>query len=285
MAAAFDPRVTPARPDLAAAELADRVEAARYVAGEARQVIAPAAPLSFTAAADARLESELLFGERFTVYEDKSGWAWGQAALDGYVGYLPAAALGAWEGRATHVVGVPRAHLYPAPAVKTRARHGLSLGARLRIVDEADGYGRLQSGDWVYARHLAEIDAPAPDWVATALSLAGAPYVWGGRSADGLDCSALVQLALQRAGRDCPRDSDQQAAALGAPVETDDLTALRRGDLVYWPDHVGIALGDGRLLHANATWMQVVAEPFADVLGRGGETDPAAITAIRRLVA
>ena len=284
MPAAIDPRVTPARPDLAAAELEGRVEAARYVVGEARQVVAPTAPLSFTAAADARLESELLFGERFTVYEDKAGWAWGQSALDGYVGYVPAVTLGPWEGRATHMVAVPHTHLYPAPAVKTRARFGLGLGARLRIVDEADGYSRLQSGDWVYARHLAEIDAPEPDWVATALSLTGTPYLWGGRSADGLDCSALVQLALQRADRDCPRDSDQQAAALGAPVETDDLMTLRRGDLVYWPGHVGIVLGDGRLLHANATWMQVVAEPFAHVLGRGGETDPAAVTAIRRLV-
>ncbi len=284
MAAAFDARVTPARPDLAAAELAGEVEAARYVAGEARQVIAPAAPLSFTPAADARLESELLFGERFMVYEDKAGWAWGQATLDGYVGYVPSAALGDWEGQATHVVAVPHTHLYPAPAVKTRIRFGLSLGARLRIVDEADGYSRLQSGDWVYARHLAEIETPEPDWIATALSLAGTPYLWGGRSADGLDCSALVQLALQRAGRDCPRDSDQQERALGAPVETDDLTALRRGDLVYWPGHVGIVLGDGRLLHANATWMQVVAEPLADVLGRGGETDVTAITALRRIV-
>lgn len=285
MPAALDPRVTPARPDLAAAELEGTVEAARYVAGEARQVVAPTAPLSFAAAADARLESELLFGERFIVFEEKAGWAWGQSALDDYVGYVPVAAFGAWEGQATHIVAVPHTHLYPAPAVKTRARFGLGLGARLRIVDEAGGYSRLQSGDWIYARHLAEIEATEPDWVATARSLIGTPYLWGGRSADGLDCSALVQLALQRAGRDCPRDSDQQAAALGAPVETDDLTALRRGDLVFWPGHVGILLGDGRLLHANATWMQVVAEPFADVLGRGGETDPAAITAIRRLAA
>ena len=284
MTAAFDPRVTPARPDLAAAELEGKVEAARYAAGEARQVAAPTAPLSFAAAADARLESELLFGERVTVYEDKAGWAWGQAALDGYVGYLPAAALGAWEGRATHVVAVPHTHVYPAPAVKARVRHGLSLGARLRIVDEADGFSRLQDGDWVFSRHLAEVAASEPDWVATALSLTGTPYLWGGRSADGLDCSALIQLALQRAGRDCPRDSDQQAAALGAPVETDDPASLRRGDLVYWPGHVGIVLGDGRLLHANATWMQVVAEPFADVLARGGETAPAAISAIRRVV-
>ncbi len=282
---AADPRVTPARPDLAAAGLEGKIAAARYVAGVARQVIAPAAPLGFAPAADARLETELLFGECFTVYEDKDGWAWGQAALDGYVGYVPAAALGDGEGPATHVVAVPRTHLYPAPAVKARARHGLGLGARLRVVDQTDGFGRLRDGGWVHARHLAAIGTPAPDWVATALSLIGTPYVWGGRSADGLDCSALVQLALQRAGHDCPRDSDQQAAALGVAVGSDDLATLRRGDLVYWSGHVGIVLGDGRLLHANATWMQVVAEPFADVLGRGGETDPAAITAIRRLAA
>lgn len=283
MSSAFDPRVTPARPDLAAAALEGEVEAARYTAGEVRQVVAPTAPLSFTPAADARLESELLFGERVTVFEDKAGWAWGQSTLDGYVGYLPSAALGDWEGQATHVVAVPHTHLYPAPTVKTRARHGLSLGARLRIVDEADGYSRLQGGDWIFTRHLGDIDTVEPDWVATALSLTGTPYLWGGRSADGLDCSALIQLALQRAGLDCPRDSDQQAAVLGAPVDAGDLADLARGDLVYWPSHVGIVLGDGRLLHANATWMQVVAEPFADVLARGGETDPAAITAIRRL--
>lgn len=279
----FDPRATPVRDDLAAAHLKDRFPRPRLVEGETRQVKVPVLPLGFRPANDARLETELLFGEGFTVYEEADGWAWGQAALDGYVGYVPAAGLTAELSRSTHVVAAAASHLFPEPDLKRRPLARFSLASRVAVEDETDGYCRIAGGGWLFAKHLVPLDRVAPDYVATGLRLLGLPYLWGGRSSLGVDCSGFLQLLLQRAGIACPRDTDQQAAALGEALPAPhDPAGLRHGDLVFFPGHVGIVLKGGQFLHANAFDMAVTVHVLDDVLKQAAAA-AAGISGVRRL--
>lgn len=282
-AESFDSRTTPVRDDLAAAHLRNRVQRPRYAEGETRQVAVPVLPLGFRPGADARLESQLLFGEGFTVYDEAEGWAWGQSALDGYVGYVPADGLAAELTRPSHAVAATTSHLYPDADLKQRPLAQLSLASRVEVVEERAGYCRLAGGGWLFAKHLAPLDEPAPDYIGTGLRLLGVPYLWGGRSAQGVDCSGFLQLVLQRAGIACPRDTDQQAEALGDAVpEPYEPAALKHGDLVFFPGHVGIVLDGGRFLHANAFDMAVAVHPLDEVLARA-DAAGAGVSGARRL--
>ncbi|OAS24756.1 peptidase P60 [Methylobacterium platani] len=288
----LDPRLTPARPDLADERLRGRVEAARFVAGRTQRIVAPVAPLRRAPDPQAALDSEALFGEAATVYELRDGWAFAQLAADGYVGYLPAEALGPVDPAPTHKVAALRTFLYPAADLKRPALAALDLGALVAVAAQEGQYARLADGRFVWAGHLAPRDAVEPDIAATALRFLGTPYLWGGRSSLGLDCSGLVQAALAAAGIPAPRDSDQQEAALGEPVAFGpDLAGLRRGDLVYWRGHTGMMLDATRLIHANGHHMAVAVEPLAEAEGRirAGATGPGtgdgAIRSIRRLPA
>jgi len=282
MSSDADSRTTPVRDDLVAATLAARYPGRRAVKGIAHRAVAPTLTLSFAPSAEARQESELLFGEPFTVYEQAGGWAWGQAGLDGYVGYAPAAGLTAEVVAPTHVVAAAASHGYPAPDPKRRPLYRLSLGSLVRVTACRDGYAEIAGGGWLFARHLAPVGEVEPDYIATARRLLGVPYLWGGRSAAGLDCSGLVQLALGHAGMACPRDSDMQERALGEAVPSGTHEAWRRGDLVFFPGHVGIVTDNGRFLHANAFAMMVTEEPLADVLDRA-RASGAGVSAVRRL--
>jgi cell wall-associated NlpC family hydrolase len=283
---AFDPRLTPARADLAAKELEGEVEAARYVEGRACDVIDAQAPLRAAPAPDAPLLTEALKGERVTVYDtNQEGWAWGQLAADGYVGWLPANALVPVGAPTTHKVAALRTLAFPGPSIKLPPVEALPLGARLGIVRSEDRLSVTRSGSYVPSAHLAPLDVYEPDFVAVAERFVGVPYLWGGKTALGLDCSGLVQVALTAAGLACPRDSDMQEGALGAPLV--DFAAstigLRRGDLIFWKGHVAIVRDDASLIHANAFHMAVAVEPIGDALARisaaGSE-----ITGVRRII-
>jgi cell wall-associated NlpC family hydrolase len=279
---AFDPRVTPARADLAAKHLEGNVSAARYVAGRWCEVVEPQAPLRREPRPDAPLETEALKGERITVYDmNGEGWAWGQLASDGYVGWLPDNALVPAGAAPTHKVTALRTLVFPGPSIKQPPLEALPLGARLVIARIEDRMAVTQSGAFVPAAHLAPLDRNEMDFVAVAERFLGAPYLWGGKTALGLDCSGLVQVALTACGISCPRDSDMQDAALGKTVVAD-LSALRRGDLIFWKGHVAIVRDRDSLIHANAYHMAVAIEPIADAVARirgtGGE-----ITGLRRI--
>lgn len=279
----LDRRIHPYRDDLAAAELAGLVQADRFVTGEPYQVRAATAPMHAAPDSAAEPVSELLFGERLTVYEVADGWAWVKSTLDDYVGYLKGELLSRETEPPTHVVDALATHIYPVPGIKAVPLGWLSLGSRLTVVGEDGTFSRLAGDRWVYRAHLAPLADPAPDFVATATRYLGQPYLWGGRSSAGLDCSGLVQVVLQRAGIRCPRDADMMAAELGRPVPTpDDFTTLRRGDLIFLPGHIMIVHGDGRVLHANATDMAVTLRPLAAVLA-GLTPEEGRITAIRRI--
>ncbi|KMO27505.1 C40 family peptidase [Methylobacterium aquaticum] len=286
----LDPRLTPARPDLADERLRGRVEAAAYVAGRPHRIAVPVAPLRHAPDSAAGLDSEALFGEAATIYDSRDGWAFAQLTADGYVGYLPAEALGPVDPAPTHRVAALRTFLYPAADLKRPVLGALSLGARVAVATQEGAYARLVDGRFVWAGHLAPLDTVEPDIAATALRFLGTPYLWGGRSSLGLDCSGLVQTALAAAGIPAPRDSDQQEAALGDAVALcPDLGGLRRGDLVFWRGHVGMMLDETRLIHANGHHMAVAIEPLADADRRirAGRTGPGtgdgAIRMVKRL--
>jgi cell wall-associated NlpC family hydrolase len=280
---AFDPRLTPARADLAAKHLEGKVKAARYVEGRIYDVIDPQAPLRREPRPDAPLDTEALKGERVTIYNaNGEGWAWGQLASDGYVGWLPDNALTPAGAAPTHKVTALRTLVFPGPSIKLPPLEALPLGARLAIAHIKDRMAVMQSGGHVPAAHLAPVDQNETDFVAVAERFLGTPYLWGGKTALGLDCSGLVQVALTACGVACPRDSDMQQRALGTAVSVN-LSPLSRGDLVFWKGHVAIACDRSNLLHANVHHMAVAIEPIADAVVRIRNAR-SEITSIRRIV-
>jgi cell wall-associated NlpC family hydrolase len=282
--AALDPRLTAARPELAAKHLEGKVAAARFVEGELREVVEPQAPVRRAPAPDASLDTEALKGERVMVYETTAeGWAWGQLDADGYVGWLPASALGASGPAATHKVAVLRTFVFPGPSIKLPPVEALSLGCRLAVAHIDEFFAVTDSGGHVPKRHLAPLEAMEGDVIAVAERFLGVPYLWGGKTSLGLDCSGLVQVALTACGIACPRDSDMQERALGTPLAPPaDLANLRRGDLLFWKGHVAIARDAATLVHANAFHMAVAIEPVAEAVRRI-KAAGCEVTSIRRL--
>jgi cell wall-associated NlpC family hydrolase len=280
--AGLDLRVHAWRPDQADAALAGRVEAARFASPVLHRCTAERTPMRAAPDAGAVAVSELLWGEGFALLEAAGGWAWGWSVHDHYVGHVELAALGPAVPPPTHRVVAPHALLFAAPSIKAPVLARPPMGAPVAAMGGEGDFLAAPGGGFLHARHLAPIDRPEADPVAVAARLMGAPYLWGGRSAAGVDCSGLVQLALALCGLAAPRDSDMQRDQLGAPVAPDG--PLRRGDLVFFPGHVGFMSGPGHLLHANAHWMAVVEEPLAEVVTRlsaAGHDRP--VTAVRRL--
>jgi cell wall-associated NlpC family hydrolase len=247
-----------------------------------REVIDPQAPVRRSPSPDAPLDTEALKGERVRVEEvTPEGWCRGTLEADGYAGWLPANALVAPGPAATHKVTVPRTLVFPGPSIKLPPIEALSLGCRLAITRMEAPFAITHSGGYVPARHLAPLDIFAPDLVAVAEAFLHAPYLWGGKTSLGLDCSGLVQIALTACGIPCPRDSHMQEAALGEPLSRD-LSALRRGDLLFWKGHVAIARDPDTLIHANAFHMAVAIEPISAAVARiaaGGSE----LTSVRRV--
>jgi cell wall-associated NlpC family hydrolase len=279
-----DPRLTPAREDLAADYLRSVIKVDRYAKGVPRQVRLSYAPLHARPDTASGRLTEALMGEAVIVYEDEGGWSWCQLATDGYVGYMPSVALGDPGDEPTHKVGVLRTFIYAEPDLKSKVLGAVSLGSQVAATSTEDVFTGIEGGGWVFGEHLRPVGEMEPDYLTTAIRFVGVPYLWGGKTSMGLDCSGLVQLSLQFAGvMNCPRDSDMQAAALGEAVDPDARLA-QRGDLVFFPGHVGMVIDDGVLLHANAWDMMVSPHPLRYVVAEVAKKHPTPVTAIRRLV-
>ena len=272
-----DKRLTPARPDLAAAHLKGKVEAARFVEGQKCLSLRGHAALRQKPESYAAQDTELLCGELFTVYEQKDGWAWGQIASDGYVGYLHALSLEPYAP-ATHRVTALSTPVFVAPDIKAAICGTLPMNAQVQMEKQAGDFFHTNAGFLSY-RHLVPLHEFAGDFVSVAERFLGVPYVWGGKTAAGLDCSGLIQTSLQAAGITAPRDTDMMEKSLGLPVNRED---IQRGDLVFWKGHMGVMLDGTRLLHANAFHMEVFAERLDQAIARIEKT-AGPVTSIKRL--
>jgi cell wall-associated NlpC family hydrolase len=283
----FDRRRHPVREDLAANTYQGLIAADRFVEGQIFQIGADRAGIRPHPETEVSIDTEALFGEDVTIYEQTpGGWAWGQLATDGYVGWLPSDALRNWH-QPTHRVRALRTFRYPEAELKRPPIGLLSMGSKVTVAAETEKrgcrYAVLNDGSAVVAKHLVPLDYSEQDWVARAEEFLGTPYLWGGRSSLGLDCSALVQLAAQTGGFSLPRDSDMQEAEAGDGIPFDDLSELRRGDLLFWKGHVGIISGPNQLLHANGYTMTVAFEALDGAVARIAATEWGAITKARRL--
>ncbi len=269
----LDRRLNAYRPDLADERLTGQVEAARFIGGIPMQVSAPVVDLRAEPRMDSGPQTQMIFGDSVRVFEEMDGWSWVQAERDGYTGYVSAAALERPAGDATHMVVVPRTFIYPGSDLRFPHTKALSLGSRVRIVGVAETrgtkYALLESGEALIASHIAPVDEHATDYVAVAETLLHTPYLWGGTSGFGIDCSGLVQLSMWVAGRKVLRDSDMQQNTLGEIVGPDaNYSNLKRGDLVFWKGHVAICASPDILIHASGHTMTVTLEPLQDAIKR-----------------
>ncbi|MEM9796256.1 MAG: C40 family peptidase [Pseudomonadota bacterium] len=258
----LDPRMTPANGHAAAHELRGVVEATRYVKGVVRSVQQPIVNLSD--APRGERASQLLFGEGFRVIDERDGYAFGQCLRDGYCGWVLSAALSRQEA-ATHWVAAPATHLYPKPRLKAPPEVAIFFGSQVRVTSDLGDFKKISTGHFIPSGHLQPLRARFADIVGVADMFLGTPYLWGGSSRWGVDCSGLIQQALIACGRDCPRDSDQQRA-LGRDLHAEE--PLQRGDLIFWAGHVGIMADETLLLHANAHHMAVAYETLDDASRR-----------------
>ena len=258
-----DRRTVPANKRVAGTGLAAEAGSRRAVEGEWMRCRSPSAPL--LAAPDGRMDSQLLFGERFLVLELRAGWAFGLMERDEYVGYLESCHLAA-DDSATHRVRTLWTHLYEEADIKSVPATPIPFGSRIQAVKAAGDFLQLADGKHVLSTHLDQVGVGIRDYVCAAELFLGSPYLWGGCTPAGIDCSGLVQLSLIASGASCPRDSDMQEGLGGGRVER--LDDLKRGDLVFWSGHVGIMVSPNCLLHATAHHMAVVREPLHEVLTR-----------------
>jgi hypothetical protein len=233
---------------------------------------------------DAPLDTEALFGEAVTVYEtDSEGWSWVQLKDDSYVGYLPTEALGPDGNAPTHRIDALRTFVYPSPSIKEPPLTALSLGSTIAVLAEDGKFFKTEAG-FIFAMHAKPLDVVEEDYAETAKRFEGIPYLWGGKSSLGIDCSGLVQTALKAAGIACPRDTSMQVNELGSPITFDErLMGLKRGDFVFWKGHVGIMLDAETLVHANGHFMEAVSEPLRMARDRTMAKGSGPIIAIRRL--
>lgn len=271
-----DKRITPANDRVAATWLKGQIAAPLYVDGTPKTVTGFVVDLFD--GPEGKRERQLLLGARVTVFEEVDGWAFLQSA-DGYVGYVRAAALGPMT-EVTHFVATPATHAYRDESFKSPDQCRLSFGARVTVLDERQKYFETSLG-FIPKKHLRPLSHPFADPVTVAQMHFGVPYLWGGNSIDGIDCSGLVAAALTACHMSCPADSDLQLEALGEDIAPD--APLQRGDLMFWNGHVGMMVDADTMIHANAHHMSTVYEPIDRAILRIATQSDGDVTARKRL--
>ena len=256
----MDRRLTPYSGRVAHVSLSGAVNAP-LTEGLQAQVIVPVANLCRNP--DGARDRQLLMGDAVTVIDRDQGHVFVMSAKDGYCGWMTESDLG--QGPApTHWVAAPGTHLYTEPLVQAREKMALSLGSRLAVVGSWGAWANTPHG-FVPLRHLRALGDWAEDPVTVAESLLGTPYLWGGNSRFGLDCSGLVQLSMHCCGKPCPGDSDMQMS-LGRLLPANE--PMKRGDLILWKGHVALMVDRDRIIHANGHTMSVAHEGVKDAVAR-----------------
>ncbi len=275
---ALDKRLHAVRPDLADARLQGLCEATRFVEGTRGQCGVPVARVHLKADTESMQVTQMLMGEALLVFERTEEWSWVQLVKDGYVGYVRPGCVRAAKIATTHRITVPLGHLYPKPDIKSQPAVAMPMNAELAVAYTDGDFHCLASGGFI---HTAQARTSTPgDFVSVAEQFLHVPYLWGGRTAIGIDCSGLVQTALHACGIDAPRDSDMQENRLGTDASAE---KRKRGDLIFWKGHVGIMQNEITLLHANGHHMKVVSEPLQTAIDRIAAKG-SAVTSIRKIV-
>jgi len=274
----MDRRLTPANAHVAATYLKGSIEAPTYTDGELWCVGQPV--VNLYRSPDGARDRQLLLGDVVTVYDTRDGYAFLRAQKDGCVGYVRAEALIA-PFTPTHWVAVPGGHSYSKPDIKSSEVDSLVFGNALEIVSHMPKFFETAQGTFVPKPHLWPIEKRFTDPVTVAQLHFGAPYLWGGNSARGIDCSGLVQASLMAVGQACPGDSDLQEAALGTTLAPD--ADLQRGDLLFWKGHVAMVVDADTMIHANAHAMAVSYEPIAKAVLRIEAQGGGPVTSRKRL--
>ena len=268
----LDPREFAFRPTIAASYLQGIVAADQFSDGVVCSVTESVLPLKNKPNDQAERASEMLFGEKFIVYERQGAWAWGQSQTDGYVGFVKINGLSDQPASPTHEIKELKTFVYQRPDIKSPVIKELSMGSRVSLKEKGENFICLKEGGWIVKKHVVELNIKEASFIAVAKKYIGTPYLWGGRSSNGLDCSALVQLSLSRVGILAPRDTDQQEETVGCFCGKNP-EGIEKGDLLYTQGHVAISSGRDLVLHANVHHMRVVEEPLQAFLSRLDETD------------
>lgn len=267
----LDRRLFAYKDDVADAKLRGKVQALRYVTPELRQVTVSIAPVLREPRYDAPTDTQALLGEPVHVFQIKDGWAFVQLVIDHYVGFIPARCLSSQVIDPTHRIAVPQTLLYTRADIKSNPVQPAYMNSLVSVVSIDGDLAKLRDHRYVWARHLRPIDEHWDDPATVAEAFVNTPYLWGGKSWTGIDCSGLVQVAFQACGFDCPRDTDMMQAGFGRPLKQDRTLRLQRNDLVFWKGHVGVMLDATTLLHANGHYMQTVSEPLSVAIKRIAE--------------